>query len=241
MKRRIIALLVTLTLLLATSATAWAHAHPQVTTPEANARLDASPAQIGITYDDPIDPTLSSMLLLDGSGAPIGTTPAPTTGSMQAAVAPNEPLAAGPYTLAWTSTDATDGDQLQGFYTFVMNGGSVGIISGQAQAQARMSGADLMATLTVTAAEDGGSLLRVDLSDARAVERVRIRLSRPDLGEDLLETQRTNDGGWTLNGNEVALPGVWHAIVVVRRTNVFDDAQAGFDFSIDPATGAPSF
>ena len=233
--------LVALVLFLSTSATASAHARPQVTTPQANARLDTPPAQIGITYDDPIDPTLSSMLLLDASGAPIPTTPAPTTGTMQAAVAPNEPLAPGPYTVAWTSLDASDGDQAQGFYTFVVNGGPVGIISGQAQAQTPTSGADLVATLTVTAADDGGSLLRVDLNDARAVERVRIRLSRPDLGEDLLETQRTSDGGWILNGNEVALPGAWHAIVVVRRTNIFDDAQAGFDFSIDPVTGAPAF
>jgi len=234
-------LLLAVPLLLSTSATAFAHARPQVTTPQANARLDASPAQIGITYDDPIDPTLSSMLLLDASAAQIGTTPAPTSGSMQAAVTPNDALAPGPYTLAWTSMDASDGDQAQGFYTFVVNGGPVGIVSGQAQAQAATSAPAREAKLTVSAADDGGSLLRVDLNDARAVERVRIRLSRPDLGEDLLETQRTTDGGWVLNGNEVALPGAWHAVVVVRRTNIFDDAQAPFDFSIDPSTGAPSF
>jgi hypothetical protein len=89
--------------------------------------------------------------------------------------------------------------------------------------------------------EDGSSLLRVDLNSAQAVERVRIRLSRPDLGEDLLDTLPSGDGGWLLNGNEIAVPGAWHAVVVVRRTNVFDDAQATFDFAIDPASGVPAF
>jgi hypothetical protein len=106
---------------------------------------------------------------------------------------------------------------------------------------ARCGAVDLMAALTVTAAQDGSSLLRVDLNDTTGVERVRIRLSRPDLGEDLLDTQPSGDGGWILNGNEVAVPGAWHAVVIVRRTNIFDDAQAPFDFTIDPATGSPAF
>ena len=91
-----------------------------------------------------------------------------------------------------------------------------------------MSDADLMATLTVGGSEDGASFLRVDLNNSSGVERVRIRLSRPELGEDLLDTHATGDGGWVLDGNEVAVPGAWHAIVVVRRTNIFDDAQAAF-------------
>jgi len=47
--------------------------------------------------------------------------------------------------------------------------------------------------------------------------------------------------GWLLNGNEVAVPGTWHGVVIVRRTNLFDGAQAPFDFAIDPATGSPAF
>jgi hypothetical protein len=44
-----------------------------------------------------------------------------------------------------------------------------------------------------------------------------------------------------LDGNEVAVPAAWQAAVVVRRTNIFDDAHAMFDFSVDPLTGAPAF
>ncbi len=49
------------------------------------------------------------------------------------------------------------------------------------------------------------------------------------------------DGTWRLAGNEIALPGDWHAAVVVRRANVVDDAQASFDFTIDPGSGTPRF
>jgi methionine-rich copper-binding protein CopC len=237
--RRLIPFAAAVGLLLTTTASAWAHARPQTTSPAASAHLAEAPAQITITYDDPIDPRLSSMLLLDGSGTPVATTSMPVSGTSQATIAPSEPLAPGPYTVAWTSLDAADGDQAQGFYTFVVDGGAVGIVQGRAQAQA--PAADLTATLTVSAADDGSSLLRVDLNDARAVERVRIRLARPDLGEDLLDTRPSGDGGWLLTGNEVALPGAWHAVVVVRRSNVFDDAQATFDFAIDPTSGAPAF
>jgi hypothetical protein len=63
-----------------------------------------------------------------------------------------------------------------------------------------------MATLTVMPAQDGSSLLRVDLNNTAGVERVRIRLNRPDLGEDLLDTRPSGDGDWILNGNEIAVP-----------------------------------
>jgi hypothetical protein len=53
--------------------------------------------------------------------------------------------------------------------------------------------------------------------------------------------QPSGDGGWVLSGDEVALPGAWHAVAVVRRTNIFDDAQAAFDFTVDPVTGTPAF
>jgi hypothetical protein len=81
----------------------------------------------------------------------------------------------------------------------------------------------------------------VDLNNTTGVERVRIQLSRADLGTDLLDTMPSGDGGWLLNGNEVAIPGAWHAQVIVRRTNVVDDAKGSFDFTVDGVTGAPAF
>jgi copper resistance protein C len=221
------------------SASALAHSFPQTSDPAPNARLDAAPTHIGITYDSPIAASGSSMVLLDSSGTPVATAPDPVSSNRQTSLQPMTDLAPGPYTVDWTSQSADDGHTAQGFYTFVVNGGPVGIISGQAEAQ--VQAADLMATLTVTAAADGSSLLRVDLDNPTGVERVRIRLSRPDLGEDLLTTNPTGDGGWALTGNEIAVPGAWHAVVVVRRTNVVDDAQAAFDFTVDSATGSPAF
>jgi copper resistance protein C len=231
---------IALALLLALQTTsAFAHARPQTSSPAPGQRLDEAPAQIAITYDDDIDPSGSSLVLIDGSGAPVPTMPGAASGARQASVMLMNGLAPGPYTVNWNSLDTADGHDAHGFYTFVVNGGSVGVINGLAQSQA--PAADLMATLTVSAGGDGASLLRVDLNHTDGVERVRIRLSRADLGESLLDTRSSGDGGWVLDGNEVALPGAWKADVIVRRTNIFDDAQAAFSFSIDPATGTPAF
>jgi methionine-rich copper-binding protein CopC len=215
-----------------------AHSYPQTMNPQANARLDAAPAHVGITYDSDITQSGTSLVLLDQTGAPVPVQPDATSGR-QSSVQPATDLAPGPYTVAWTSVSADDGHQAQGFYTFVVNGGPVGIIDGEAQSQA--PAADLMAMLTVTSAPDGSSLLRANLNNTAGVERVRIQLSRPDLGVDLLDTQPSGDGGWVLNGNEVAVPGAWHAQVIVRRANVVDDAKGDFDFSVDNVTGAPAF
>ncbi len=61
-----------------------------------------------------------------------------------------------PHTEAWTSYSAEDGHTAQGFYTFVVNGGSVGILNGTAQSQT--AAADHIATLTVTS---GAAEIRV--------------------------------------------------------------------------------
>lgn len=184
---------------------AWAHARPATTDPQTSARLDLAPAHIGIVYDAAIVPGQSSIVLMDSTGTLIATTTDPPAGPKSSSVVPSAPLVPGPYTVAWTSRDAADGHDAQGFYTFVVNGGPVGIVNGSAQAQAMA--ADLTATLTVGATEDGSSMLSVALDKTMGVERVRVRLSRPDLGEDLLTLNAAGDGTWLLNGNEVALPG----------------------------------
>jgi methionine-rich copper-binding protein CopC len=222
----------------AQASVAQAHALPKSMDPAANARMDTAPAHISITYDSPIT-SGSSMVLRDSSGNVLPTAADAVEGNTRASISPTTDLAPGPYTVAWTSVSGDDGHTAQGFYTFVVNGGPVGILNGNAQSQA--PAADLSAGLTLTTADDGGSLLRVDLNNPAGVERVRIRLSGPDLGEDLLDTQPSGDGGWVLNGNEVAVPGQWHAQVIVRRQNIFDDATGSFDFTVDPASGAPSF
>jgi len=215
-----------------------AHSYPQTMDPAPNARLDSAPAHVGITYDSNIVQSGTSLVLLDSTDAPVPVQPEASSGR-QSSVQPTSDLAPGPYTVAWTSLSADDGHTAQGFYSFVLNGGPVGIIEGTAN-QVEPA-ADLMATLTVTSAPDGSSLLRADLDNTAGVERVRIQLSRPDLGTDLLDTQPSGDGGWVLNGNEVAIPGAWHAQVIVRRTNVVDDAKGDFDFTVDTVSGAPAF
>jgi methionine-rich copper-binding protein CopC len=224
--------------LVGSTSSASAHSYPQTSDPQVNAHLDTQPAHIAITYDGGITPSGTSTVLLDSTGTPVQTAADPTTGNRQASVHPTTDMAPGPYTVNWTSLSSDDGHTAEGFYTFVINGGPIGIIDGMSQAQS--PAADITATLTVTSAPGGGSLLRVDLDKTTGVERIRIRLYRPDLGEDLLDTIPTGDGGWALANNEVAIPGDWHADVIVRRTNVVDDAMGGFDFTVDSASGSPT-
>jgi methionine-rich copper-binding protein CopC len=218
---------------------AFAHALPDTMNPATNARLDTAPAHVAITYSEPIVVNRSGIVLLDGTGTPVPTSTDPPPGPKQYSVTPSAPLVPGPYTVAWTSRDAADGHDAAGFYTFVVNGGPVGIVTGSARAQA--PAADLLATLTVGTTEDGGSLLGVGLDKPGTVDRVRIRLAGPGIGADLLTLAPGGDGSWALATNDVAVPGAWHADVIVRRHDVADDAQAGFDFTIDPTTGQPQF
>jgi methionine-rich copper-binding protein CopC len=232
-------LIVVATLALAgSSGTAFAHVRPQTTNPASGAYLDTPPAHVVLDYDGVVDPSGTGVMLLDSAGNQVAATNDSVASNHIMSVSPTAALAPGPYTVAWTTLDAADGHVAQGFYTFVVDGGPVGIIAGQAQTQA--PAANLMATLTVTAAPDGGSLLRVDLDNPTGVERVRIRLSRPDLGEDLLDTHPSGDGGWELTANELAVPGAWHAVAVVRRTNIFDDAQAVIWHNVSSDDGDPN-
>src|SRR6516225_10079385 len=106
-----------------------AHSYPQTMNPQSNARLDAAPAHVGITYDSNITQSGTSLLLLDQTGAPVPVQPDATSGR-QSSVQPASDLTPGPYTVAWTSVSADDGHQAQGFYTFVVNGCLAGIIDG---------------------------------------------------------------------------------------------------------------
>src|SRR5216683_130204 len=117
---------------LASTATVLAHAYPKTSDPQPNARLDVPPAHIAITYDSAIDSRGSSMLLMDSSGATVPTAGDTVDGNTRASISPTIDLASGPYTVAWTSLSAEDGHAAQGFYTFVINGGPVGILNGLA-------------------------------------------------------------------------------------------------------------
>jgi methionine-rich copper-binding protein CopC len=120
--------------------------------PAPNARVDSTPAHVGITYDSNILQSGTSLVVVDSTDAQVPTQQDATAGR-QSSVQPLVDLAPGPYTVACTSMSEDDGHVAQGFYTFVVNGGPVGIIGGEAQSQARA--ADLVATLTVTSGPDG--------------------------------------------------------------------------------------
>jgi methionine-rich copper-binding protein CopC len=121
--------------LAASAGSASAHSYPQTSDPQANARLGSPPAHIGITYDGGITPSGSSMVLLDSTDSPVPSAADPTAGSRQASIHPTGDIAPGPYTVNWTSLSSDDGHTAEGFYTFVVDGGPIGIINGMSQAQ----------------------------------------------------------------------------------------------------------
>jgi methionine-rich copper-binding protein CopC len=147
--------------------TVFAHVRPQTESPQPNARMDIAPAHIVLNYDGSVVPSGTNITLLDGGGNVVPTSADPFPNDRTGSFSPMSDLAPGPYTVDWTTLDVQDGHEAQGFYTFVVNGGSVGILQGSSQSQA--PAADLMATLTVTTADDGSSLLRVDLNNPAGV------------------------------------------------------------------------
>jgi methionine-rich copper-binding protein CopC len=59
---------------------AFAHSYPQTMDPAPNARLDAAPAHIRITYDSNIAQNGTSMVLLDSTDTPVAIQPEATSG-----------------------------------------------------------------------------------------------------------------------------------------------------------------
>src|SRR3977135_4287344 len=109
-----------------------------------------------------VGPVIVSLVLALAASPGSAPAPARVDANTRTSISPATDLVAGPYTVTWTSLSAEDGHTAQGFYTFVVNGGPVGILNGVAQSQT--AAADLLTSLTVTTADDGGSLLRVDLN-----------------------------------------------------------------------------
>jgi methionine-rich copper-binding protein CopC len=76
------------------------------------------PAEIVATFTEALDPSASSLALVDASGAVVtkgGTVDATDKKTMRLAVAD---LSAGAYTIRWTSKSAADGDLDRGTTTF---------------------------------------------------------------------------------------------------------------------------
>ena len=114
-----LALAAALLAVVATASTALAHALLQSSDPAAGATLASGPPQVTIRFGEPPDPKLSSIKVLDTSGAPVtaGSTVV-VAGQPEQLSVPLGPLSPGWYTVAWRTVSAVDGHAAAGSFAF---------------------------------------------------------------------------------------------------------------------------
>ena len=98
---------------------AFGHALLASSDPAANANLAKAPPSITLTFTEPPDPGLSSVHVLDASGASRTTGPAvPVAAGSKSMRVPLGPLPDGVYTVAWRTVSAIDGHVAAGSFAF---------------------------------------------------------------------------------------------------------------------------
>jgi copper transport protein len=103
----------------ATAPTALAHALLQSSDPVAGATLASGPSRVTIRFGEPPDPKLSSIKVLDTSGAPVAAGPTVVVaGQPDQLSVPLGPLSPGWYTVAWRTVSAVDGHTAAGSFAF---------------------------------------------------------------------------------------------------------------------------
>ncbi len=134
-------LVLALGLWLALPGVASAHAHLVLADPRPNSVLAQAPSVAQFIFDEPLNPALTRVHISDASGRPVTADTghlAPGHGG-ELWLLPLPRLAAGTYSVFWTSESATDGHVMGSFYTFRIApsgstgaAGSVGAVSGTA-------------------------------------------------------------------------------------------------------------
>lgn len=96
---------------------AFAHVFPAKQEPGAGTTV-ASPSQVRVMFDGPLEPSFSSLTVTDASGKQVNTEKS-AVDARQAAliVVPLPPLVAGRYTVHWVAV-ASDGHRTHGDYGF---------------------------------------------------------------------------------------------------------------------------
>jgi methionine-rich copper-binding protein CopC len=99
------------------ASSALAHVFPQTENPGAGATVD-SPAQVSIHFDGPLEPSFSTLAVLDANGKRVTTEPSKVDPKQPADMSVRLPtLASGRYTVQWVAV-AADGHRTHGDYPF---------------------------------------------------------------------------------------------------------------------------
>jgi len=106
-------------LVLAPASAAWAHAGIEASDPADGAQLEAAPPQVTLTFTETPDASLSTIQVLDTSGASLEVGPVtagPAERQLQASLPPD--LADGSYTVSWRVVSQDDGHVTLGTFAF---------------------------------------------------------------------------------------------------------------------------
>jgi copper resistance protein C len=95
-----------------------AHAHPHEQTPAPDSTVSA-PQEVRIAYTQALEPSLSSMKLLDKDGKALADKAVIDTADHKVLHLPLPQLAAGVYTVEWVAV-AEDGHRTTGKYSFTV-------------------------------------------------------------------------------------------------------------------------
>lgn len=114
------AVLLGLAAMLGLPGTVLGHALPQSSVPSAGAQLTTPPGQVSITFGERPDPDLSTIKVIDTTGAAVTSGPTgPLAGNPLALAVPLKAnLPDGVYTVAWRTVSAVDGHLATGSFAF---------------------------------------------------------------------------------------------------------------------------
>lgn len=105
---------------LALPASAWAHAALLRTDPVASRTIDAAPAEVRLTYSEPVEPRFAIVSVTDATGRQVTSgEPASAPGSPQTLVTPLRQVGEGWYLVFWRVISA-DGHPVRGAFTFAI-------------------------------------------------------------------------------------------------------------------------
>jgi copper transport protein len=99
------------------SPNAFAHSVLIATQPGNDVVVQQSPQQVVLTFNEPVDPSLGSLRVFDGQGRQVDEGEVTQPAASEVAVAIDEELAPGTYTVAWRVVSA-DSDPISGAFVF---------------------------------------------------------------------------------------------------------------------------
>src|SRR5579863_2778838 len=109
-----------------------AHALPQSAIPAEGSEVQTAPKIVEITFGEPPDPKLSSITVVNSSGAGVDAGPTvPVAGKPLELEVPLKPIGNGVYTVTWKTVSEVDGHLATGAYAF-----GVGVSAASANAHA---------------------------------------------------------------------------------------------------------